>query len=121
MSVDENRSHVIQPCTSDRAVYCFDFNGNPKFKYKGKDDFYPRGVAVDGYGSIFACDYNNNEIHVISPAGNALRVIQPSEGCPVNPLAIGFMKNVEEFAVTQSWSPYRQVTFFGFQKPSLRT
>ena len=119
MAVDENRSHVIQPSTTDKAVYCFDFNGNPKFKYK-KDDFCPRGVAVDGYGSIFVCDniYQNHAIHVISPTGNAVRVIQKSEGCPIEPLAIGFKKNGEVFAVTQDYSPYRQVTFFGFQKPS---
>ena len=95
MAVDENRSHVIQPCTKDKAVYCFDFNGNPKFIYKNKDDFVPRGVAVDGYGSIFVCDSENSAIHVISPAGNALRVIQKSEGCPGYPLAIGFKKNGE--------------------------
>ena len=121
MTVDENRSHVIQPCTTDRAVYCFDFNGNPKFKYKGKDNFNPRGVAVDGYGSIFACDHNNDAIHVISPTGNAVRVIQESEDCPERPLAIGFKKNGEEFAVTQECQPWRQVTFFGFQKPQQRT
>ena len=120
MTVDENRSHVIQPCTTDRAVYCFDFNGNPKFKYKGKDNFIPRGVAVDGYGTIFVCDIGNSAIHVISPAGNALRVIQESEDCPESPLAIGFKKNGEEFAVT-CCSSYRQVTVFGFQNPSKRT
>ena len=117
MAVDENRSHVIQPCTTDRAVYCFDFNGNPIFKYKGNNNFYPKGVAVDGYGSIFVCDYNNSAIHVVSPTGNALRVIQKLEGCPGRPLAIGFKKNGEEFASTRECSPWRQVTFFGFQKP----
>ena len=118
MAVDENRSHVIQPCTTDRAVYCFDFNGNPKFKYKGKDNFNPRGVAVDCYGSIFVCDctYNNSAIHVISPTGNALRVIQRSDGCPAWPLAIGFKKNGEEFAVTQGWPSWLEVIFIGFQK-----
>ena len=120
MAVDENRSHVIQPCTKDKAVYCFDSNGNPKFKYKIKDNFNPRGVAVDGYGSIFVCDctYNNHAIHVISPTGNAVRVIQKSEGCPGYPLSIGFKKNGEDFAVTKSGSSWRLVTFFGFQKPS---
>ena len=121
MAVDKNRSHVIQPCTTDEAVYCFDFNGNPKVKYKGKDNIIPRGVAVDGYGSIFICDctYNNHVIHVISPTGNAVRVIQESDGCPESPLAIGFKKNGEEFAVTRgSWQSRRQITFFGFLKQS---
>ena len=121
MAIDENRSHVIQPCTKDKAVYCFDFNGSPKFKYKCQDYFYPMGVAVDGYGSIFVCDSGNDAIHVISPAGNALRVIQKSEGCPKYPRAIGFKKNGEEFAVSKGCSSYRQVTFFGFQNPSKRT
>ena len=128
MAVDENRSHVIQPCTTDRAVYCFDFKGNPKFKYKGQDDFCPMGVAVDCYGSIFVCViiygilYADNDyaIHVISPAGNALRVIQESEGCPEYPRAIGFKKNGEEFAVTSGYPSPRQVTFFGFPKPQQR-
>ena len=130
IAVDENRSHVIQPCTTDRAVYCFDFKGNPKFKYKGQDDFCPRGVAVDCYGNIFVCViiypngilYADNDyaIHVISPAGNALRVIQESEGCPEYPRAIGFKKNGEEFAVTKGYSSQRQVTFFGFPKPQQR-
>ena len=118
MAVDENRSHVIQPCKKDKAVYWFDFNGNSKFKYKGEYHFSPRGVAVDGYGSIIVCDSIYNAIHVISPAGNALRVIQKSEGCLAWPLAIGFKKNGEEFAVTKNCSPWHQVTFFGFQKPS---
>ena len=90
MAVDENRPHVIQPCTTDKAVYCFDFNGIPNLNTKA---FCPRGVAVDGYRSIFVCDYNNDAIHVISQTGNAVRVIQQSEGCPIEPLAIGFKKN----------------------------
>ena len=120
MAVDENRSHVIQPCTEDEAVYCFDFNGSPKFKYKGKNNIFPRGVAVDGYGSIFVCEYiyNNSVIHVVSPTGNALRIIQKLKGCPGRPLAIGFKKNGEQFAVTRECSPWHQVTFFGFQIPS---
>lgn len=32
IAVDERRSHVIQPCTSTNAVYCFDFEGNPVFE-----------------------------------------------------------------------------------------
>ena len=45
MAVDENRSHVIQPCLADKAVYCFDFNGSPKFKYRGQDNFNPWGCC----------------------------------------------------------------------------
>ena len=100
-----NRARQIKQCIASISMVSQNLNTKA---------FCPRGVAVDGYRSIFVCDYNNDAIHVISQTGNAVRVIQQSEGCPIEPLAIGFKKNGEEFAVTKSWSSWRQVTFFGF-------
>lgn len=37
MAVDEKPSHVIKPFTAGRAIYCFDFEGNPKFRYMPSD------------------------------------------------------------------------------------
>ena len=39
LAVDEVRKQVIQPCATDNTVYCFDFEGHPKFKkvQVGKD------------------------------------------------------------------------------------
>ena len=114
IAVDEVRKHVIQPCTKDDAVYCFDYEGNPKFKYTNTMLKDPRGVALDRDGNIYACSYSERVIHIFSPTGRNIRIIK--EGCPARPLAIAFKKNGEEFAVTNGTSDYRLVTFFKLQK-----
>lgn len=55
MAIDETRSHIIQPCSSDETVYCFDFKGNPKFAYNNNVGL-PRGVACDADGNKYVCD-----------------------------------------------------------------
>ena len=114
MAVDEVRKHVIQPCTDNEAVYCFDYEGNPKFKYTNVDLKAPRGVALDRDGNIYACSFSDTVIHIFSPTGRNIRIVK--EGCPARPLAIAFKKNGEEFAVTNGTSDYRLVTFFKLQK-----
>ena len=99
IAVDEERSHVIQPCTSTQTVYCFDLQGNPKFAYRNKLQL-PRGVALDGDGNIYVCDEMNRNIHIISPDGTAIRFVE--EGCPTACLAIGFHHDSTEFAVSNS-------------------
>lgn len=113
MAVDERRNHAILPFTEDKAVYCFDFAGVVKFKYTDALLTCPKGVALDGDGNIYICEYNdkNSAIHVISPTGQPIRVLK--EDCPTNPLAIAFCG--EEFGVTRYCSPFRVVTFFKFQ------
>ena len=113
MAVDEEKSHVIQPCSKDKAIYCFDFEGAPKFKYTDTKCTYPQGVALDRSGNIYACNRSPHVIHVISPTGVGIQVIE--EGVPENPSAIAFRKDGEEFAVTQRSSDYRVVTFFSLQ------
>ena len=105
IAVDERRSHVIQPCSSNNVVYCFDFEGQAKFTYTA-DKFSPRGVALDGDGNIYTCSYHSyyglSAIHVISPRGSGLHIIGTDEGCVSTPYAITFNKNGYEFAVTQT-------------------
>ena len=112
MAVDEKRSHVIQPCSKDDAIYCFDLEGTPKFKYTDTKCSSPRGVAVDRNGNIYVCSWFPHVIHAISPTGVAIQIIE--EGVPIYPLAIAFRKDGEEFAVTQG-NDYRVVTFFSLQ------
>ena len=78
MAVDERRSHVIQPCTLDIAVYCFDLEGNPKFQYTNTELKFPRGVALDKDGNIYVCDYSVQAIHVISATGCRQRRLSSS-------------------------------------------
>ena len=110
MAIDEERSHVIQPCKTDRAVYCIDFNGNPKFKYTNPELDYPRGVAVDRDGNIYVCDYLPSCIHVISPTGSASRLIKDEW----RPLAIAFNKDGDRFAITRRMND-SLITFFRVQ------
>lgn len=110
MTVDEKRNNVIQLCTEDKAVYCFDFEGNPKFKYTHEDLVYPRGVSISGDGNVFVCDKEKSVIHVISPEGQGLHVLK--EGCPEKPLAIAFDESGSQFAVSQSCDPLKFIRIF---------
>ena len=65
MAIDEERSLVIQPCSVDKAVYGFDFEGKPKFVYTHKKLCEPRGVECDGNGHIFICEGKRSRIHII--------------------------------------------------------
>ena len=53
LAVDEVRKQVIQPCVTDKAVYCFDFEGYPKFKYENANMSCPRGLDLDRDGNIY--------------------------------------------------------------------
>ena len=115
LGVDEVRKQVIQPCITDKAVYCFDIEGHPKFKCTNANMGTPKGVALDNDGNIYVCSYvyNASAIHVISPTGKCIRTVK--EGCPTWPLAISFKRNGIEFAVTNGTTDYRLVTFFKLQ------
>lgn len=95
IAVDEQRSHVIQPCTNDDAVYCFDFEGNHKFKCG--DISTPRGVVLDADSNIYVFAHGSHSLHVISPTGLQFRKFRFVS----YPLAVAFNKDGDEFAVTQ--------------------
>lgn len=101
IAVDERRSHVIQPCTSTNAVYCFDFEGNPAFEYKVSN---PRGVALDGDNNIYVCCCEG--LHVLSPRGGHLHKID-TRYFPHYPLAIAFYEDGENFVATQEEYKYK--------------
>lgn len=115
MAIDELRSHVIQPCSTDRAVFCFDFDGCPKFKYMPDNGcFNPRGVALDGECNIYACEDGESSIHVISPTGLGVRIVKLEDfrSYPYSlyenderlqsPVSVAFETNGERFAITSS-------------------
>lgn len=109
MAVDETRSHIIQPCASDETVYCFDFEGNPKFAYSDNVGL-PGAVACDSDGNVFVCDQAKACIHILSPDGLGIRMI--ADDCPQMPLAIAFNASGTQFAVTRNSRPWKNVTLF---------
>ena len=112
MAVDKKRHHVLQPCTVDKAVYCFDFEGQPVFKYRNTSLQCPRGAAVDDEGRTYVCELTLNCIHVISPNGIMLDIIKRENGCPDKPIAIEFDQNTRCLAVSHGCHPWASVYFF---------
>lgn len=110
MAIDEKRSHVIQPCISDKAVFCFDFEGNAKYKYTNGELKKPRGVALDSCGNAYVCESATSSVHVISPTGQPVCIVK--EEFLKTPLAIGFNSKGDKFAVTQLYFGCCYVTFF---------
>ena len=96
-------------------MYCFDFHGNPKFKYTKPELKDPRGVAVDRDGNIFVCDASVNVIHVISPTGDGSRLIR--DECYGRPLAIAFNKDGDTCVVISNSEKHTMaLTFFRVQR-----
>ena len=100
IAVDERNSHIIQPCIHDRSVYCFDFQGKPKFQYQHEELSLPQGVALDSDNNIYICDSENRAVHVVTSSGIGVRLIKD---CNLHwPVAITFKPECKEFVITQS-------------------
>ena len=99
MAVDQRKMHVIQPCTVDKAVFCFDFQGNPQFEYKHTELKQPAGVGIDTSGNVYICDTVCGTIHIISANGYPITIHK--EDSLERPLALAFDKKGTAFAVTQ--------------------
>ena len=122
MAVDEDRCHVICPsrekdtkATQGSIISCYDFIGVRIFENIYAEIKDPRGIALDADGNIYICDQVLGGIHVLSPEGLRIRMIQ--DGCPKRPLGIGFNKSINLFAVTQGNPDYQQVVMFSVGPP----
>lgn len=122
MAIDEDKGHVV--CLYAKTVYpnwkitkivSYDFNGNRIFENDHAEIIDPRGVALDADGNIYICDMFKGGIHVCSPEGLHIRMIQ--ESCIKRPLGIGFSKSMNMFAVTQGNPDYQQVVMFSIGPP----
>ena len=108
IAVDEERTHVIQPCTKDNAIYCFDFDGNHKFRCGDINS--PRGVALDADGNIYILAYGDDSLQVITAAGLQLRKIKTVN----DPRAVSFNKDGDQMTVTKDNS--NCITIFKLKK-----
>ena len=100
IAVDDWRSCVVQSSNGDSSVYCFDFEGNPKFCYKNPDLVQPNGLAVDKNGFLYICDGETSCIHMLNADGVLVQMIK--EGCPASPLAIAIAPDGQRFAISNS-------------------
>ena len=111
MAIDEARGHIIQPCSVEKSVFCFDFDGKPIFQYSKDDLKAPKGVALDNDGNIFICESSLGSIHILSADGEGITIISKDLGCPSEPQAIDYDKVNNKFAVTEDVQ-YESVHFF---------
>ena len=118
VAVDERRGQVVQPCTVDKAVYGFDFDGIPRFKYTHGALVSPSGVACDRDGYIYVCETQQSSIHIISPDGAGIHIIK--EGL-LKPLALSVNSNNNELAVTRNCSVWHKVTVFKLSMIKINT
>ena len=107
MAIDEDRSPVIQPCTIDKAVFCFDFAGVPKFTFKDPDLTRPMGVTIDQDGAIYVCNWDRNNIHILSPSGEPARIMR--QGVPDHPVLVLYKRKSNELVVATDTKPYAGV------------
>ena len=103
MAIDEERSQIIQPCIVDKAVFCFDFAGVPKFAYKHPELTNPQGVNIDPDSAIYVCDKDHDCIHILSPSGEPARILR--EGIPKQPINVIYMSKSEELVVANDSKP----------------
>ena len=106
MAVDRKSLHVIQPCSVDKAVFCFDLQMNPIFEYRHNELEHPAGVGIDADGLIYVCDTANGCIHIISPNGYPVSIYK--EDCPERPLAVAFDKAGTTFAITRGHKDFSE-------------
>ena len=81
----------------------------------------PKGVAIDNDGNIYICEYALNSIHIVSAEGTAITMIGKDQDCPSRPLAIGYDKMSDVFAVTEDGddSEWDRVNFFSVRSSEL--
>ena len=122
MVIDDNRNCVIvsYPINNRKAkqgtsIVSYDFFGNQIFQNNLAEIKDPRGMALDADGNVYICDLGYGKIHVLSTEGLHIRVIQ--EGCPKQPLAIGFYKSKNMFAVTQTKPDHQTLVVFSIGPP----
>ena len=102
LAIDEKRGHIIQPCSVEKAVFCFDMDGNPVFRYSNDNLEDPEGVTLDSDGNIYFCETSLDSVHhVVSADGTRITIIDESIGCSFEPLAVGYDKTNNIFAVTE--------------------
>ena len=113
MRIDEERSHVLQSCHVDKKLYCFDFEGNPKFTYSHPQIQENAGVELDTDGNIYLCDTIGSSVHIISPEGIAIRRFKFT---PDHPLVLKFKQNAPEFIVTNAHNKQYELNVYVLRK-----
>ncbi|KAL3863516.1 hypothetical protein ACJMK2_005270 [Sinanodonta woodiana] len=75
LTVNNAKTRVYIAFSGNSALYCFGFIGKLVFKYKSKELKNPEGVGVDSEDNIYVLDGDSGHLHILSPEGQALKII----------------------------------------------
>jgi hypothetical protein len=78
VAVDKNKRIIYSSCSSHR-VTCLNDAGSPLFHYTHPDLQYPYSLDVDFEGYIYVAGRNSNNIHILSPSGKLLNILEFSK------------------------------------------
>lgn len=69
------KNHIVSSSCSSHSVLAIDEYGQRLFQYKHPDLKYPYGLDVDSEGYIFVAGRDSNNIHILSPMGELIKIL----------------------------------------------
>lgn len=69
------KNHIVSSSCSSHSVLAIDEFGQKLFKYKHPELKYPYGLDMDLEGYIFVAGRDSNNIHILSPTGELIKII----------------------------------------------
>ncbi|XP_061174013.1 E3 ubiquitin-protein ligase Midline-1-like [Saccostrea echinata] len=95
VNVEEN---IIYSSYTDHIIRKEDRKGNVLFTYYHEELKSPYGLTVDRHGIIYVNGHKSNNIHILSPDGENLRILKGVK----EPLCIKFQENSNRFFVAET-------------------
>ncbi|XP_048781057.2 tripartite motif-containing protein 45-like [Ostrea edulis] len=78
VAVDKNNHVIYSSCTS-HSVTSLNESGRELFRYTHPDLKYPRSLDVDYEGYIYVAGRDSDNVHILSPSGQLLRIFKVSK------------------------------------------
>jgi hypothetical protein len=75
VTVNKNKRIIYSSCSSHKVI-CLNDAGSPLFRYTHPNLQYPYSLDVDFEGYIYVAGRDSNNIHILSPSGTLLRILE---------------------------------------------
>ncbi|KAK3611254.1 hypothetical protein CHS0354_003883 [Potamilus streckersoni] len=100
LAVNNAKTRVYIAFAGNSAVYCFGFIGKLLFKYKSKELKNPEGIGVDSDDNVYVLDGDSGHLHILSSAGQVLKII--TSGIPRKQRKLCFTHSKDVFFVSDN-------------------
>ncbi|KAK3579274.1 hypothetical protein CHS0354_033352 [Potamilus streckersoni] len=118
LAVNTTMDRVYISCSGINTVYCYGLDGRVNFKYQNKDLNIPLCIDLDSENNVYVVGYRSPNIHQLSPDGRLIQIVQ--SGVPLDPVALTFHPNGENFIVTGQRQARKlyvfRINYKGYQK-----